>query len=88
MNTDRLWEVCWRVPLCRSKKVWAVDESGPELCGVTDSLCRSFVSSWSTRDMQWFYYMTLRQPGVSAGLISAGSLVLQACSQRRNLNTP
>jgi hypothetical protein len=87
MNTDLLWEVCWRVPLRRSKKGWAVAESGPELCGVTDSLFKSFESSWSTRDVHWFYYMTLRQPGVSDGLISAGPLVLQACSQFRNLNT-
>ena len=87
MNTDCLWEVCWRVPLRRSKKRWAVDKNGPKLCGVTDSLFVSFESSWSTRHVQWFYYVTLHQPGVSAGLISAGSLVLQACSQRPNLNT-
>lgn len=27
------------------------NESGPELCSVTDSLCRSFESSLSTRDV-------------------------------------
>jgi len=87
MNTDWLWEVCWRGPLRRSRKGWAMDENAPELCGVTDSLFRSCKSSWSTRDVQWFYYMALRQPGVSAGLISPGWLLLQASSQRRNLNT-
>jgi len=68
MNTVWLREVYWRVPLRRSKKEWAMDKNGPELCGVTGSLFRSFESSWSTRDVRWFYYMTLRQPGVSAGL--------------------
>jgi len=68
MNTDWLWEMYWGVPLRRSKNEWAVDENGPELCGVTGSLFRSFESSWSTRDVQWLYSVTLRQPGVSAGL--------------------
>jgi len=66
MNTDWLWEVYWRVPLRRAKKGWAVDERGPELCGVTGSLLRSFESSWSTRDVQWFCYVTLRQPDVKS----------------------